>query len=118
MEIKIYSTETGKEPFTEWLENLNDLKAKGKIRARLNRVRLGNLSDFKAVGEGVFELRINFGPGYRVYFGRMGKKLVIILAGGDKSSQNRDIQKAKQYWLEYLTCYEKEKVQKISRRTH
>jgi len=72
-----------------------------RIRVRLNRVRLGNLGDCKAVGEGVMEFRLDFGPGYRVYFGQAGDILVILLCGGDKRTQSRDIATAKQYWQSY-----------------
>lgn len=75
--------------------------AKQKIQARLARVRLGNLGDCASVGEGVLELKINFGPGYRVYFGQDGVEVIILLCAGDKSTQNSDIKKAKTYWSEY-----------------
>ena len=68
---------------------------------RLERIKLGNLGDFRSVGEGVCELRIDYGPGYRVYFGRIGNIIVILLLGGDKSTQNRDIKKAIEYWIDY-----------------
>ena len=73
------------------------------IRKRLNRVRLGNLGDAKAVGNGVFELRIDFGPGYRVYFGEQKGAIVVLLCGGDKSTQQKDIQVAKEYWSDFLS---------------
>jgi putative addiction module killer protein len=99
--ILIYETSDGKRPFSEWLTNLKDRRARAKIRARLNRVQLGNLGDCKSVGDGVSELRVNFGPGYRVYLGQRGTELVILLCGGDKGSQSRDIEKAKELWKEY-----------------
>ena len=99
--LVIFETDEGQCPFSEWLDNLRDRKARGVIRARLNRVQLGNLGDCKSVGDGVFELRIAFGPGYRVYFGQDGERLVILLCGGDKSSQTRDIGRAKDFWREY-----------------
>ena len=68
---------------------------------RLERIKLGNLGDFRSVGEGVCELRIDYGPGYRIYFGQIGNIIVIILLGGDKSTQNRDIRKAIEYWRDY-----------------
>ncbi|QQR91041.1 MAG: type II toxin-antitoxin system RelE/ParE family toxin [Myxococcales bacterium] len=88
-------------PFVEWLGALKDKRARAKIRARINRLELGNFGDCKSVGGGVSELRISFGPGYRVYFGRDGQTVVVLLCGGDKSSQARDIEKAKLYWKEY-----------------
>ena len=100
-ELREYLTETGHNPFREWLHSLRDLQARARIRVRLNRVRLGNLGDCKAVGEGVMELRLDFGPGYRVYFGQAGDVLVILLCGGDKRTQTRDIATAKQYWQSY-----------------
>lgn len=72
------------------------------VRARLNRIRLGNFGDCKSVGNGVEELRIDFGPGYRIYFGRQGLLAVILLCGGDKKTQARDIATAQKYWKEYL----------------
>jgi putative addiction module killer protein len=96
-----YLTPNGKNPFREWLHGLRDVNARAKIRVRLNRIRLGNLGDVKSVGDGVFELRISYGPGYRVYFARTGNTVVLLLCGGDKSSQKRDINTAKEYWLDY-----------------
>lgn len=72
-----------------------------EIRQRIARIRLGNLGDARSVGEGVQELRIHFGPGYRVYFGRDGDAVVILLCGGDKGSQDRDVARAHEYWREY-----------------
>jgi len=100
-DIRTYLTSEAQAPFDEWLNNLKDAHTRGIIRARINRVRLGNLGDCSSVGDGVFELRIDYGSGYRVYFGQEGTQLVILLCGGDKSSQNRDIQKAKVYWADY-----------------
>jgi len=99
--LKEYVTPDGKNPFRKWLHALRDVRARAKIRVRLNRVRLGNFGDAKAVGGGVLELRIPYGPGYRVYFARVGSTVVLLLCGGDKSSQKRDIEKAKEYWLDY-----------------
>lgn len=89
-------------PFSEWLASLRDVRAVGVVRARLNRIRLGNFGDSKPVGGGVEELRIDFGPGYRVYYGREGSVVVVLLCGGDKSTQARDILTAREYWKEYL----------------
>lgn len=83
------------ECFNAWLIRLNDIRAKGKILARLKRAELGNLGDHKSVGEGVFEMRVNYGPGYRLYFTRSKGVVIILLIGGDKSSQSKDIKKAK-----------------------
>lgn len=100
-ELREYLTETGHNPFREWLHSLRDQQARARIRVRLNRVRLGNLGDSKPVGEGVLELRMDFGPGYRVYLGQPGEVLVILLCGGDKRTQTRDITTAKEYWKSY-----------------
>ena len=89
-------------PFSDWLHSLRDAQAAGIVRARLNRIRLGNFGDCKSVGGGVEELRIDFGPGYRVYYGREGSFVVILLCGGDKRSQARDILTAQNHWKEYL----------------
>jgi putative addiction module killer protein len=89
-------------PLSDWLASLRDARAVGIVRARLNRIRLGNFGDGKSVGSGVEELRIDFGPGYRVYYGREGQLVVILLCGGSKGTQARDIQRSQKYWKEYL----------------
>ena len=96
-EIDYYKTPEGKAPFKEWLEALRDVNGRAKIRIRLDRARLGNLGDHKPVDEGVWELRIDYGPGYRVYFAKEGSRLVLLLIGGDKSTQKRDIVQAASY---------------------
>ncbi|WP_026100522.1 type II toxin-antitoxin system RelE/ParE family toxin [Fortiea contorta] len=100
-EIKNYITEQGKEPFANWLDSLRDNRAIDKIEKRLTRVQSGNLGDYKSVGEGVFELRIQYGPGYRVYFGQDGNLIILLLCGGIKNTQDEDIGKAKEYWRDY-----------------
>jgi putative addiction module killer protein len=80
--------------YATWFERLRDRMAKTRILIRIRRVSLGNFGDMKAVGEGVSELRIDYGPGYRVYFLRRGEALVVLLGGGDKRTQTRDIQRA------------------------
>jgi len=99
--VLTYVKEDGSAPFNDWLTSLRNRKARAKIRTRINRIRLGNLGDCKTVGEGVSELRINFGSGYRVYLAQQGNTIVILLCGGDKKSQNKDIKQAKQYWQDY-----------------
>ncbi len=101
--LVIYQTQEGDFPFEEWLNSLRDIQVRAIIRKRLNRVRLGNLGDSRSVGDGVFELKIDFGPGYRVYFGEQNKSIVVLLCGGDKSTQNKDIKLAQQFWLDYLS---------------
>ncbi|MEG4498074.1 type II toxin-antitoxin system RelE/ParE family toxin [Microcoleus sp. F10-C6] len=100
-DIQRYTTPDGKVPFSEWLDSLRDLKAKFKIDRRLDRVGTGNFGDYRSVGEGVYELRINYGPGYRIYFGQVEETIVLLLIGGDKSTQEQDIRKAKTYWTDY-----------------
>jgi len=80
--------------YAKWLDGLRDIRARARILARVERLATGNAGDVEPVGEGVSELRINYGPGYRVYYKQQGRELVILLAGGDKSSQSRDIKTA------------------------
>jgi putative addiction module killer protein len=100
-QVVIYAEEDGTEPFQTWLDNLRDKQGRRHILKRLLRVQQGNYGDIKPIGEGLSELRIFFGPGYRVYFGEHAGNLVIVLCGGDKDSQDQDIGKAKAYWKEY-----------------
>ena len=97
MEIRIYTDKLGHAPFEYWLEGLPDRMARAKIRARLARVEAGNLGDCKPLREGVQELRIDYGPGYRVYMSRQGAVLVLLLCGSDKSDQDKEISKAIAY---------------------
>ncbi len=102
IELLEYITESGRNPFRKWLEGLRDRQARARIRVRLNRIRLGNFGDSKSVGKGVAELRVPHGPGYRVYFGRKDNRVVILLCGGDKKTQSKDIALAQEYWRAYL----------------
>jgi putative addiction module killer protein len=88
--IEIRKTEI----FAKWIDGLHDIRARARILARIERLAAGNPGDVKPVGEGVSELRINYGPGYRVYYKKQGQKVVVLLAGGDKSTQARDIKAA------------------------
>jgi len=99
--ISYYLTEAGKRPFKEWLDGLKDIVARQKIRIRLDRVRLGNLGKNRSVGNGIFELKVDYGPGYRVYYGLEKNIVVLLLLGGDKSTQKKDIAQAKVYWEDY-----------------
>lgn len=102
-ELLIYQTNTGKEPYTEWTFSL-DTVTMARIDARLSRVRqAGNFGVCEPVGDGVFELKFDFGPGYRVYFAHKTKTCLMLLCGGYKKSQHRDIDKAKKYWSDYLS---------------
>lgn len=101
MEIQRYQTATGDKPFDAWFETLRDGLAKAKILARLTRLAAGNPGDSKAVGGGVLELRIDHGPGYRIYHAHAGQSLILLLCGGDKTTQSQDIATAKRYWADF-----------------
>jgi putative addiction module killer protein len=100
-EVVAFRARDGQVPFEEWLDDLDDKRAVARVLARLARVRQGNPGDCKPVGEGVSELRVDYGPGYRVYFGQKGRTLVVLLCGGDKRTQDRDIRLARQFWREF-----------------
>src|SRR5437762_6667976 len=95
-----YLTADGLNPFRSWLQQL-DVSIRQRIQARMFRFQLGNLGDHKSVGGGVWEARLDFGPGYRVYFGKDGAAVILLLAGGDKASQSKDIAAAKHYWKDF-----------------
>ncbi|MBP0712469.1 type II toxin-antitoxin system RelE/ParE family toxin [Burkholderia sola] len=97
-ELLRYQRDDGREPFTEWLNAVRDKPAQARIRERLRRVQTGNFGDCEPVGEGVIELRVHVGTGYRVYFGRHGGAVVLLLSGGDKASRSDDIRRAKEHW--------------------
>jgi len=99
--VIIYQDDKGKELFTEWLDGLRDQRGRRFILRRIGKLEQGLYGDCRPVGEGVSELWIFFGPGYRVYFGEEAGHMVILLCGGEKDSQDRDIQAAKAYWKEY-----------------
>ena len=101
IEIRQYQTADGRIPFAEWLSALRDRRANQAIAARIVRMQSGNRGDWKALEAGIFELRIDTGPGYRVYCGQDGATLVLLLCAGDKRSQSRDIQHARDYWKDY-----------------
>ena len=101
IEVFRYVTDSGREPVTEWLQSLQDKRAQAKIRVRLKRLEAGMFGDCEPVGEGVLELREHLGAGYRVYFGRHGQVVVILLCGGSKKTQSSDIKTARQYWADW-----------------
>jgi putative addiction module killer protein len=101
VELLRYQREDGSEPFTEWLVAVRDKIAAARIRIRLRQVEAGNFGDSKAVGQGVVELCVHVGAGYRVYCGRHGQAVLVLLCGGDKSTQSRDIEDAKELWAEW-----------------
>jgi len=100
-EIQPYFTELGQVPFSEWFDALLDRKAKVAIAARLYRITQGNFGDCKAIQDGVWEIRVDIGPGYRAYYARDGKTVVLLLCAGDKKTQQRDIIRACDYWAEW-----------------
>ena len=100
-EVLVYRDRSGESPYREWLESL-DWKTQDRIVLRVARLKWGQFGDFKALDGGLYELRLFFGPGYRVYFGEHGGKMVLLLSGGDKSTQKQDIKTAKEFWKHYL----------------
>jgi putative addiction module killer protein len=99
--LVIYEDRHGNEPFTVWLESLKNPKTRYRIVTRLDRVELGNLGDHSKLSGGMVELRLHFGPGYRVYCGEVDDRVVLLLVGGDKGSQSRDIACARRHWGDY-----------------
>jgi putative addiction module killer protein len=100
-EIRHYLTASGKNLFEEWLDSLRDANAEARIAARVARLATGNFGDCKPLTDGVWELRIDWGPGYRVYYGMVGRTCVLLLCGGDKRKQSADVNRAVQYWTDY-----------------
>ena len=101
IELRRYQFEDKRVPVTEWLSDLRDVRARAQIEVRLRRISAGNFGDCKTVGDGVSELRVDVGAGYRVYYGKHGQELVILLCGGDKGTQQADIAIAKTYWIDW-----------------
>jgi putative addiction module killer protein len=100
LEIREYHDRANGDPFRDWMEGLNS-EASRKVAAALYRIEVGNFSNVKSVGSGIFEYKINFGPGYRVYFGKDGERIVILLGGGIKQRQQNDIHIALERWKDY-----------------
>lgn len=101
IEVRHYLTPGGRDPFGDWLDRLRDRRAAAAILLRVGRLQRGLFGDCRSLGDGVSELRIDVGPGYRVYFGRIGDRVVLLLCGGDKGRQDDDIARARQYWADY-----------------
>jgi len=101
LKLREYLSESGRSPFNDWLLGLRDLRARARVEIRLDRVRLGNLGDHASLGNSVFELRIFYGPGYRVYYSLEHDNVVLLLLGGTKGTQKRDIKTAKAYLHDY-----------------
>ena len=103
IEVRRYTTNSGKDVIGDWLANLADIRARAKVSVRIARLEAGNFGDCKPIGEGVWELRIDWGPGYRVYYSVIGKTVVLLLCGADKRTQSTDTKRA----IEYLKDYKK-----------
>ena len=100
-QIEHYQNQAKKTPFVEWLVVLQNIQAKNCILRRINRLQLGNFGDCKPCRNGVWELRIDIGPGYRIYYARSGKQIIVLLCAGDKKSQSADISRACDYWRDW-----------------
>lgn len=101
IEVFRYQADDGTEPVTDWLNSLQDKQAQAKLRVRLKRLEAGNFGDSEPVGDGVLELREHLGAGYRVYYARHGRTIVILLCGGSKKTQDADIKTAKKFWNDW-----------------
>lgn len=101
--IHIYATTSGKEPFNEWLDSL-DNSVRGKVEARIDRLEQGNFGNAKALKDGLFELKLK-SPAFRVYYAEVGKEIILLISGGDKTRQTDDIEKAKEYLADYRSRY-------------
>jgi putative addiction module killer protein len=101
VEIRTFETRDGRVPFDEWFMGIRDMQTRARIETRIDRLALGNFGNCTSAREGVSELKMDFGPGYRVYFGREGNTLVILLGGGKKDTQDADMELARQYWREF-----------------
>jgi len=98
--VDVYRKPDGRSPFVEWVDSLQDLMTINIIQKRLGFLRQGNMGDFKFF-DGIYELRIDYGPGYRIYCGKKDKTFVLLLLGGSKARQRKDIEKAVQYWIDF-----------------
>lgn len=100
--LRYYVAANGKRPFADWLRSLGDRNAAARVQIRLDRLRLGNFGDRRSLGKGLAELRVDVGPGYRIYFTLEGTSFVLLLCGGDKSTQKKDIRLAREYFADYI----------------
>jgi len=103
IEVQIYRDASGRSQFEDWFSQLGDERTRARIAVRLERITVGHFGDVKSVGDGVFELRLHFGSGYRIYFVRRSERIILLLAGGDKSTQQKDIRAAKKLALKLRT---------------
>lgn len=101
IEIELYVTASGRCPFDDWFEEIREKNTRAKILTRLDRLKVGNFGDCKSIGDGIAELRIHYGPGIRIYYSKIGNKIILLLTGGEKDSQSKDINKAKEHLKEY-----------------
>lgn len=101
LEISYYVALNGRSPFRDWFESLRDFNAQAIIHSQIDRLSLGNFGKCKVLRPGLFELRINYGPGYRIYFGRTGSKIILLLCGGNKSTQTKDVANAYRHWKKF-----------------
>lgn len=99
--VQNYVTPDGRELFEQWLQGLSDTKVRGRVKSRIDRLEDGNFGDSKSLGRGLRELRLDFNGGYRVYVGEVDRIVVLLICGGDKDTQRKDIKKAKEYWAEF-----------------
>jgi len=107
IEVRHYLSPSGKDVFDQWVSMLADLRAQARIAVRINRLAAGNFGDCKSLGKGIYELRIDWGPGYRVYYALIGPSIALLLCGGDKRTQARDIERAHEYLHDYKVRTEK-----------
>jgi putative addiction module killer protein len=101
IEVRHYVNRAGKDVFEEWLSRLKDVRTQAKIEARINRLSAGNFGDCKPVRSAVCELRVDWGPGYRIYYAMIGKRCLLLLCGGDKRKQTADVERACGYFRDY-----------------
>jgi putative addiction module killer protein len=103
LEIRQYQTGDGRIAVADWLDNLRDRAARLRVLARMDRLTEGLRGDWKSLGGGIYELRVDYGPGYRVYYAQDGTLMILLLCGGTKRTQANDIEKARAYWKDYKT---------------